>query len=122
MNEENKVEPTQINPRHTLDPKVAAVLSYFFWLVGGIVFYATSRDPFVRFHAMQSILFNAFVAAVYVLIMFLGFLLWFLLGVFSIIAWMVIFAIWLLLMLKAYQGEKFKLPILGDLAEKLIRG
>jgi uncharacterized membrane protein len=28
------------------------------------------------------------------------------------------FILWLILMLKAYQGEKFKLPIVGDIAEK----
>jgi uncharacterized membrane protein len=28
---------------------------------------------------------------------------------------------WLVLMFKAYQGEKFKLPIVGDLAEQQVR-
>jgi uncharacterized membrane protein len=28
------------------------------------------------------------------------------------------FILWILLMIKAYQGEKFKLPVAGDIAEK----
>ena len=117
MNEE-KIEPTG---RHELDPKVMAVLAYFLWLVGGIVFYAQSKNAFVRFHAMQSILFTAFAAVIYVFFMTFGFLLWILLAPVSILTWMLIFGVWIVLMLKAYQGEKFKLPIIGQMAERFIK-
>lgn len=113
---------TQINQSNNgLDPKVTALLSYLLWLVGGIVFYAISKDKYVKFHAAQSILFNLVVAIFYVFMMIFGFLFWYLFGVVSIIIWAVIFATWLLLMIKAYQGVKFKLPIIGNLAEKFAK-
>ena len=39
----------------------------------------------------------------------------------SFVTWIIevgLFAVWVLLMIKAYQGEKYKLPIIGDMAEK----
>ena len=41
-----------------------------------------------------------------------GFLLFHLIGLVSLI-------LWILLMVKAYQGERFKVPVAGDLAESL---
>jgi len=49
-----------------------------------------------------------------------GFFLWFLLAIVLYLAYAAVFALWILLMIKAYQGEKFKLPIIGQLAEKLV--
>ena len=118
MNEQNSPTP---NKQSSLDPKVVALLSYLLWLIGGIVFFATSRDPFVRFHAMQSVLFNAAIAVIYVFMMILGFMFWYLLGIISLIIWTAIFALWIILMVKAYQGEKFKLPIIGPLAERIAK-
>ena len=123
VNETNN-DKIEIDPMHLnrgLDPKVLAVLAYFLWLVGGILFFATSKDSYVRFHAMQSILFNAVVAALYIFLTIFGFIFWFLTGVIAILLWAAIFAIWIVLMVKAYQGERFKLPIIGKLAEKLVQ-
>ncbi|MEI6039980.1 MAG: DUF4870 domain-containing protein [Candidatus Berkelbacteria bacterium] len=117
MNEEKTTTP---GPEH-LSPNVAAALCYFLWMVGGIVFYLTSKNEYVRFHAMQSLLFSAAIAVIYVFLMVFGFMLWFLLGIVSILIYTAVFAVWLLLMIKAYQGEKFKLPYLGQMAEKLIK-
>ena len=55
-----------------LDPKVAALLAYLLTLVGGIVFYAISKDPFVRFHAMQSILLTVAFAILWVVLFIIG--------------------------------------------------
>jgi len=70
----------------------------------------------VRFHAMQSIM---TFGGLTVLFMVLGFI--------PIIGWMLIpvlviaqLILWILLMVKAYQGQTFKLPMIGDLAEKNI--
>ena len=70
---------------------------------------------------MQSILFNVAMAAIYIAVMILGFILWFLLGPFLYLLWAAIFATWIILMIKAYQGESFKLPIIGDYAQKLAK-
>ena len=106
---------------NSLDPKVTAMLAYLLWLLGGIVFFAISKDQYVRFHAAQSILLSIVVAILYVFMMIFGFMFWFLLGNVSIIIWTAIFAVWILLMIKAYQGIRFKLPIIGKIAEKFAR-
>jgi uncharacterized membrane protein len=58
--------------------------------------------------------------ALFVISMIIGFipiLGWMLSGLLGLIG----LVLWLLLMFKAYQGEMYKLPIAGDLAEKQIR-
>ncbi|KPJ71086.1 hypothetical protein AMJ51_00115 [Microgenomates bacterium DG_75] len=93
-----------------LPKNTAAALSYVLVWLTGIVFLLVEKDPFVRFHAMQSIItFGALniIALIPVLNILLG-----------PIVLVVGFVLWLVLIFKAYQGEKFKLPIVGDFAEK----
>lgn len=101
-----------------LDSNVAAALSYGLGWITGIVFLMTEpTNRFVRFHAMQStIVFLALSVLTIVLqvIPFLGMLI----AVFVVIPLSAV--LWLVLMFKAYQGEKFKLPIAGDMAEQRI--
>ena len=98
-----------------MEANVAALLSYLLGFITGIIFYVLEKEnKFVRFHAMQSIVtFGAlFVLAVVIgLIPSLG---WALVN----LIWIVQIVLWIILMLKAYQGELFKLPIAGDIAEK----
>ena len=100
-----------------LDPKVSALLCYVLGIVGGIVFYVISKDKFVRFHAMQSIMLSVAIGILWSVIFATQF-------VFSplfFIGWLLdlaIFALWIIMMVKAYNGEKYKLPIIGDMAEK----
>ena len=100
-----------------LTSNVAGLLCYAGWFVTGIVFLVLepyNRDPFVRFHAFQSIFYT--VAS----IILLGVVSWipFLGGVFAGILWFGFMALWVVLMLQAYQQKKWKLPVIGDLAEK----
>ena len=99
-----------------LDANVAAALSYGLGWVTGIAFLLIERDSkFVRFHAMQStIAFLALSVLCVVLqaIPILGMLIAFLFVV-PLSA-----VLWLVLLFKAYQGERFKLPIAGDMAEQ----
>ena len=109
-----------------IEPNLAAALSYVLSIITGVIFFVIEKEnKYVRFHAMQSILFGA-----------AWIVLWIVLGIVSlglifvpIIGWIINaviylglglggFILWLLLMYKAYQGEKFKLPIIGDIAEK----
>jgi uncharacterized membrane protein len=98
-----------------LDPNVAAALSYLLGWISGILFLLTEpQNRFVRFHAMQStIVFLALSVACVLLqsIPILGMLI----AVFLVIPLSAV--LWLLLMFKAYQGEKFKLPIAGEMAD-----
>jgi uncharacterized membrane protein len=101
-----------------LDPNVAAALSYGLGWITGIGFLLTERENrYVRFHAMQStIVFGALSLLCLLLqsFLFLGVLL----AVFIVIP--VSAVLWLVLMFKAYQGERFKVPYAGDMAEERI--
>jgi len=98
-----------------MQPNLAGLLCYFFGFITGLVFYfVEKKNKFVRFHAMQSIVvFGSFFVANLVLLVLpvLGVIIGGLLSLLSLV-------LWILLMIKAYQGEMFKLPIAGDIAEK----
>src|SRR3989338_1727510 len=96
-------------------PNIAALLAYLLGFVTGLIFLLIEKkNKFVRFHAMQSIVvFGAVFVAQWVisLIPYLGILISGLLSLLGVVLWIV-------LMVKAYQGEMFKLPWAGDIAEK----
>jgi len=71
------------------------------------------ENKFVRFHAIQSIIVFGAINLAYFIVFRIPYI-WF----FGWIFWAFGIVLWIVLMLKAYQGEKFKLPISGDLAEK----
>ena len=95
-----------------LPKNTAAALSYVLGWLTGIVFLLIEKDKFVRFHAAQSIVLFG-ILTILVLIPVIG---W----VIAPLAWIVGFVLWLVLIFKAYQGEEFKLPWIGDLAKKLL--
>jgi len=99
-----------------LQANLAALLSYLLGFITGVIFFLLEKkNKFVRFHAMQSIVvFGGFfvISIVLMLIPILGWL------VAGLIIPIVSFILWIVLMVKAYQGERFKLPIAGDIAEK----
>ena len=96
-----------------LDENIRGALCYILGFISGIFFLLTEKkNKFVRFHAMQStITFGALF-----LISFIPIFGW-ILSVF-IAPFSLLFG--LFLMYQAYQGEKFKLPVIGDLAEKQV--
>ena len=97
-----------------LDKNTAAALSYVLGPFTGIVFLILERDPFVRFHAMQSIVVFAILFVVQWIVTFVPVLGLIANGLISLLA----IALWVILMVKAYQGEVFKLPFAGGIAEK----
>ena len=102
-----------------LDPRLAGVLAYLFWIIGGILFLATEKqNSVVRFHAAQSVVLAIAEIAVWIVLTILSIILP-VLGLLFFLVWIGIFVLWLLLMWKAYQLERWKLPVLGDYAEKL---
>jgi uncharacterized membrane protein len=99
-----------------LDSNVAAALAYGLgWITGIIFLVAEPNDRFVRFHALQSIIAFGTLSAITILLQAIP-ILGMLIAVFLVIPLSAI--LWLLLMFKAYQGERFKLPIAGDMAEQ----
>jgi uncharacterized membrane protein len=107
-------------PLHTektstgLEANLAAALSYLVGFVTGIIFLVVEKENrFVRFHAMQSTLVFACIIAIDILLQIIP-----LLGA-LIVLFLVIPAsaiLWLFLMFKAYQGEEYKLPVIGQIA------
>jgi uncharacterized membrane protein len=111
-----------------LDANVAALLSYILTWLSGLVFYLMEKDNrFVRFHAMQSILLGATVvvilivfSVIYTITSYISWILGSLFGLLWLLVWLVFLAAWIMCMVKAYQGQQFKLPLLGDIAENII--
>jgi len=108
-----------------LDENIEGALCYVFFWITGIVFYILEDDnKFIRFHAMQSIL--VFLPLTILASLLGGFFGigyfwgpgWFIIWTVGTLLWILTIILWLVLMLKAYTGEKFKLPIVGDIAEK----
>lgn len=99
--------------------KLMGALSYLLGPVTGIIFLVMEKkNAYVRFHAMQStILFGAIflISIALGLIPVLG---WIVALILSPLLTLVSFILWLVLMWKAYNGEKYKLPYIGKLAEK----
>jgi len=101
-----------------LDENVAGALCYLLGIVTGILFFILEKDSdFVKFHAMQSIVVFAGLWLVSWFVAFIPFTGVFILPLLRILT----FVIWLLCMFKAYQGEWFRVPIAGDIAEELVR-
>ena len=104
-----------------LDENVAGLLSYVLtWLTGIIFFVIEKNSKFVKFHAMQSIIFFGAITVVEIvfsilaLIPYVGIIFTIVNGLLGLFA----FIMWIILMIKAYQHQMFKLPIAGEMAEK----
>lgn len=105
-----------------LSDNAAGGLAYV-TIIPAIVFLALApynRSPFVRFHAWQSIFLTIACLAIDVALIVLGHLP--VLGLATLFIWPLVglgfLAVWIIVLIKAFGGSYFKLPILGDLAEK----
>jgi uncharacterized membrane protein len=117
-----------------LDENIAALLSYIFGWVSGLIFFLIEKDSrLVRFHAMQSLLLN-------ILAIVIGIVIWVITvvlvligsqvsGIISTLVSLIATLVWVVLiigifiavimcLIKAYQSQYFKLPIIGNFAEK----
>jgi uncharacterized membrane protein len=106
---------------------VAALLSYVLGWITGLIFFLIDKRPYVRFHAAQSIVVFGGLHLVSILLgIFFGFSMlgggWtgFSIGfaLFRLIH-LVVLILWVLLMIKAYQGERFRVPVAADFADKM---
>ncbi|MGI6697501.1 MAG: DUF4870 domain-containing protein [Clostridia bacterium] len=98
-----------------MNENLAALLSYVLGFITGIIFFVIEKESrFVKFHAMQSILVSAALMVLSFVLGFIPFIGWIAL----ILLGPVSFVLWILLMVKAYKYIWFKLPVVGDIAEK----
>lgn len=101
-----------------LESNVAAALSYL--VVTAIIFLVVDpykRDPFIRFHSFQAIFYWAAWFVFFIVFNIFGFVTGFIYLLLPLF-WLAAFVGWCLLAYKAYNKERFKMPIIGDLAEK----
>jgi uncharacterized membrane protein len=99
-----------------LADNVAGALAYV-TIIPAIIFLVVApynRSKFVRFHSFQSIIFCIALAVLHVVLLFVPFVGWALSGLVSLAA----LALWIVLLIKAYGGQMWKLPIVGDFAEQ----
>ena len=109
-------------PAQGMSDNVAGMLAYF-TMIPAIIFLVMepyNRNRFIRFHSFQSLFFAVawtvlwIGLSIFLHIPFLGwmsFLIW-------PLVWLAGFIIWIVLVLKANQGKMYKLPMIGDMAEK----
>lgn len=105
-----------------ISQNVAGALCYVGFVLTGVVFLALapySQNKFIRFHGFQSI----FLTAAWIVCQILrgalaSFLPWPLVGLISMIVNLGLIGAWLVCIFKAFNNERFKLPVIGDLAEK----
>ena len=102
-----------------LDENVAGLLCYILGWVTGIVFLVIEpENKFVRFHALQSIIVFAILNVAGYILSFIPYA-----GIFfGWVIGMLGFILWIILMVKAYQGTRYKIPWAGNLAEKWTGG
>ena len=123
--------PAAIGVEAGMSENVAGLLCYVLGWITGLIFLLVDKRPFVRFHAAQS------------LVLFGGLnLLFIVLGAIFGASWMTGglifgswalgalilavlrtfgFVLWILLMIKAYQGERYRIPVAADIAENIAR-
>lgn len=98
-----------------MQANTAALLCYLLgWVTGLIFFLIEKENKFVRFHAFQSIVVFGFLSALGFILAFIPVIGWMILPVVYVIE----LILWIVLMVKGYQGQMWKLPIAGDMAEK----
>jgi len=100
-----------------LSPNVAGLLCYVgIWISGIIFLVLEQRNKFVRFHAAQSIVAFGTLTVAGIILGLIP-----VVGVaFSSIIGIIGFIVWIIMMVKASNGEWYKLPWAGDVAEKIV--
>lgn len=90
-------------------------LAYLLWFITGIIFLLVEKKSgFVRFHAMQSTILFGGLFVVNIALGFIPLLGWLAGLLLSLLG----FVLWIVLMWKAFQGEMYKVPYIGNIAEK----
>ena len=96
---------------------VAGLLSYLFGWISGLIFFLVDKRPFVRFHAAQSMVVFGGWTVFYIVLEHLPLAA---VNVFTAEAVGLLGTVlWIVLMVKAYQGARYKVPVLGDIAENV---
>ena len=94
-----------------LAENVAGLLCYVLGWISGLVFLLIEKDnKFVRFHSRQSIIVFGILSIAGIILSWIPFI--------GCVIWVLGLVLWIVLIVKAFQGELYKLPWAGNLAEK----
>ncbi len=119
-----------------LDSNVAAALGYIIGILGLVNFLIEKENKFVKFHGIQSVLYSVGIGAVFTVVWIvliilgivmsaisdvLGALMWLINGLLFFVFFLAMFGGLIYAAYKAYQGQIFKLPIVGNIAEKIVK-
>ena len=116
---------------------VAGLLAYVCGFITGIVFLVLepyNKDKFVRFHAFQSIFFNVLMIGFWIVWTILSMIMWAIgyrilgyaigsviatgMSLVSLVVFLAFLITWVFLMIKAYNNQRFELPLIGKLAAR----
>lgn len=121
-----EVVPTSQTAAPEMNQNVAGLLCYVLGWVTGIIFFLIDKRPYVRFHAAQSIVVFGGLGILYFVIGIFFRASFFMMGAFGAFGFLsmmysllglVGLVLWILLMIKAYQGEKYMVPVAGGIAQ-----
>jgi uncharacterized membrane protein len=105
-----------------LTDNVAGMLAYvtFIPAIIFLVMEPYNKNRFIRFHSFQSIFLAVAMIAISIGLSIFSFVpvLGLMLLPLHLLIWLGLFALWIVLLLKANQGQMWKLPVIGDMAEK----
>ena len=104
-----------------MQQNIAGLLCYILGWLTGLIFFFIDKRPFVRFHAMQSIITFGALTVIHIMlsIIFTSMFSWRLFALWSTISsllGLLQLVLWIFLMVKAYQNQWYKLPLVGDIA------
>jgi len=95
----------------------AGLLCYVLGWISGIVFILLERESeYVRFHAIQSIIVFGVLSVANAILDWIPIIGW----IFGLVLGIVMFVLWIILMVKAHRGERYKIRWAGDFAEKWV--
>jgi uncharacterized membrane protein len=101
-----------------LEPNLAGLLCYVLGWVTGIIFFVLEKEnKEIRFHAMQSIIVFGALTVAWIILSFIPFIGW----IINLLLGILGFILWIILMIKAYKGEHYKVKWAGNIAEKQVK-
>jgi uncharacterized membrane protein len=109
------------SPTEGLQENVAGLLCYALGWLTGIIFLLIDKRPWVKFHAAQSIVVFGGLMIIRIALLFMGGMTGFIgagfLGLIGLAVGLVGLVLWILLMVKAYQHETFRVPVAANIAD-----
>ena len=98
-----------------LQSNIAGLLCYVaLWVTGIIFLVIEKKSTFVKFHALQSIITFAVLNVAYFILFWIP-----IIG--GVLGWLIVtlgFILWIILLIQAGSGKMWKVPLVGDWAEK----